>query len=354
MGQQTLFPEGSRASRSQLPGSDAARRMTATSGRKCSESFPMSGPLGLLVKTLMASSAWGSGLAFLKWRVETLNEQRISTVSEEYLHEKKCCSSSRSSTILKRWGTGRSRLLFRLVASMPRTSDTGSGLWATPTGQDGTRGNQPARPWDTGVPLSQQVVMRMWPTPLEGDATGSRGSKGKDRPNEGGLRKAVKMTPTPSASMMTMADMEQARFSGNGGKRPSYQEVKMWPTPRAEDSEQTGGHRGSPDTLTSAARMWPTPKSEPSKPDFARAGREGSGGDDLATAVARMFPTPTVQDAENCGGPSQSERNTPPLNAVAGGSLNPQFVEWLMGYPLGWTDCEVSETPSSPKSPTKS
>ncbi len=128
----------------------------------------------------------------------------------------------------------------------------------------------------------------------------------------------------------------------------------MWPTPRAEDSEQTGGHRGSPDTLTSAARMWPTPKSEPSKPDFARAGREGSGGDDLATAVARMFPTPTVQDAENCGGPSQSERNTPPLNAVAGGSLNPQFVEWLMGYPLGWTDCEVSETPSSPKSPTKS
>jgi hypothetical protein len=238
----------------------------------------MSGPLGSLVKTLMASSAWGSNLAFLKWRVETLNERRISTVSEEYLHEKKYCSSSHSSTILKRWGTGRSRLLFRLVASMPHTSDTESGLWATPTGQDGTRGNQPARPWDTGIPLSQQVVMRMWPTPLEGDATGSRGSKGKDRPNEGGLAKAV----------------------------------KMWPTPRAEDSEQTGGHRGSPDTLTSAARMWPTPKSEPSGPDFARTGREGSGGDDLATAVARMFPTPTAQDAENCGGPSQSERNTPP------------------------------------------
>ena len=33
----------------------------------------------------------------------------------------------------------------------------------------------------------------------------------------------------------------------------------MWPTPRAEDSEQTGGHRGKPDTLTSAARLWPTP-----------------------------------------------------------------------------------------------
>jgi hypothetical protein len=33
------------------------------------------------------------------------------------------------------------------------------------------------------------------------------------------------------------------------------------------------------------------------------------------------------------------------------GQLNPTWVEWLMGFPLGWTDCEPSETPSSPKSP---
>jgi hypothetical protein len=26
------------------------------------------------------------------------------------------------------------------------------------------------------------------------------------------------------------------------------------------------------------------------------------------------------------------------------GKLNPQFVECLMGYPLGWTDCADSET----------
>ena len=26
------------------------------------------------------------------------------------------------------------------------------------------------------------------------------------------------------------------------------------------------------------------------------------------------------------------------------GSLNPEFVEWLMGYPIGWTDCVASET----------
>ena len=54
--------------------------------------------------------------------------------------------------------------------------------------------------------------------------------------------------------------------------------------------------------------------------------------------VPAMLPTPTVQDASNNGGPSQSQRNTPPLNAVAGGKLNPQWVEGLMGFPEGWTE----------------
>lgn len=115
--------------------------------------------------------------------------------------------------------------------------------------------------------------------------------------------------------------------------------------------------------------MWPTPKASPSGPDYARTNREDSGGDDPATAVAReMFPTPTMQDSANDGGPAQHNRNSLPLNAAvkvwttpcaddtghrtgkysqggtalstqAGGQLNPTWVEWLMGFPLGWTDC---------------
>jgi len=57
--------------------------------------------------------------------------------------------------------------------------------------------------------------------------------------------------------------------------------------------------------------------------------------------VPAMLPTPTVEDSKNNGGPSQSRRNTPPLNAVAGGKLNPQWVEWLMGFPIGWTDLDA-------------
>lgn len=80
--------------------------------------------------------------------------------------------------------------------------------------------------------------------------------------------------------------------------------------------------------------LWATPAAADS------VGSTGGGqGRSLRTDV-RMWPTPTTQDAHNNGGPSQHTRNTPPLNAVAGGSLNPEFVEWLMGYPIGWTELE--------------
>jgi hypothetical protein len=56
-----------------------------------------------------------------------------------------------------------------------------------------------------------------------------------------------------------------------------------------------------------------------------------------------FFPTPTCQDAKNNGSPSQQARNTKPLNVVVGGALNPVWVEWLMGWPLGWTDLKPLE-----------
>jgi site-specific DNA-cytosine methylase len=102
-------------------------------------------------------------------------------------------------------------------------------------------------------------------------------------------------------------------------------EHPLYPTPKAAryGSSQNGlngvnGEKrrpsaGTPSLDTIAARgLWPTPKSSPSGPDFARAGREQSGGDDLATAVYR------------------NEK----------GPLNPDWVEWLMGLPCGWTDPE--------------
>lgn len=71
--------------------------------------------------------------------------------------------------------------------------------------------------------------------------------------------------------------------------------------------------------------------------NYNKKGASEKSGDGLATVVARM-PTVTAQDSKNNGAPSQMERNTRPLNAEVGGSLNPEWVEWYMAWPIGWTD----------------
>ena len=177
--------------------------------------------------------------------------------------------------------TPHKRLLFRLVPSMPRTGGIGSGLWPTLHGfsKDG-KSNGPS-----GNELGRAVNQSLWPTIRSTD--GDRGGRG---------------------------DLIQA-VRGNPNKH---------------------------------YRMWPTPKGSPSGPDYAWAGREGSGGDDLITAVARgMYPTPSssmmtgadmVQAAT--AGNSMLRPTYQEAKSTMPGSLNPAWVEWLMGYPTGWTDLE--------------
>jgi hypothetical protein len=57
-----------------------------------------------------------------------------------------------------------------------------------------------------------------------------------------------------------------------------------------------------------------------------------------------LWPTPTVNDSKNNAGESQKRRNSTTLNTLVNGRLNPQWVEWLMGWPVGWTDLKPLET----------
>ena len=68
------------------------------------------------------------------------------------------------------------------------------------------------------------------------------------------------------------------------------------------------------------------------------------------------WPTPTVGDSVGARNRT-SGRSSPnskhhdgvtlcdAITPGKSGSLNPTWVEWLMGYPTGWTDLEPSETP---------
>ena len=58
----------------------------------------------------------------------------------------------------------------------------------------------------------------------------------------------------------------------------------------------------------------------------------------LNDQIAHLYPTPTANDAKNNGNPSREKRHSPGLNGAAGGSLNPNFVEALMGFPISWTE----------------
>jgi hypothetical protein len=52
-----------------------------------------------------------------------------------------------------------------------------------------------------------------------------------------------------------------------------------------------------------------------------------------------VWSTPTVNDAEKCASTEEARA----MGAGNGGQLNPTFVEYLMNYPKGWTDLNISE-----------
>lgn len=99
--------------------------------------------------------------------------------------------------------------------------------------------------------------------------------------------------------------------------------------------------------------LWPTPCVQMSQRKTINGeNRSHTTGQKFGLSLVqsvKMWPTPTAQDAKNNGAPAQIERNTKPLNAEVGGALNPTWVEWLMGWPLGWTDCAASATDKFPQ-----
>ena len=92
-------------------------------------------------------------------------------------------------------------------------------------------------------------------------------------------------------------------------------------------------------------RVWPTPTV---CGNYNRKGASASSGDGLATAVLKCA-TPTARDWRS-GKASQAthDKNSRPLSEQIGGSLNPTWVEWLMGWPLGWTDLKPLATGRCP------
>lgn len=166
------------------------------------------------------------------------------------------------------------------------------------------------------------------------------------------------------------------RTEGNG--------CSFWPTADANTSTYSNGERGP--NLRQAAKCWPTPHG-------FQAGN-GLDGNEFSTAI-RNWPTPQAMDAQNArrlrlktdrasrgatigdyrgdlkdhvlawatpqardvkGQDMPHRKGTPSLPdqvmrragelGLTRMVLNPQFVETLMGFRIGWTACAASATPS--------
>ena len=61
------------------------------------------------------------------------------------------------------------------------------------------------------------------------------------------------------------------------------------------------------------------------------------------TGYVRMFPTPTARDSKSERRLKYNRWTTTQLAEPIGGILNPNWVEWLMGWPTGWTDLKPLE-----------
>jgi hypothetical protein len=66
-----------------------------------------------------------------------------------------------------------------------------------------------------------------------------------------------------------------------------------------------------------------------------------------------MYPTPRASGT-TMGGGSNSRAAAKARGTLVTGSLNPTWVEWLMGFPLEWTALKDWAMRSSRKSPKQS
>jgi len=202
---------------------------------------------------------------------------------------------------LPRSGMTRDGLLWEQQMLVPHTSETEFGSWPTPTASQ--------MPCEGTV----RIMRKQW---LEGNVSLEEASAiaGRDvRKSQG----KVPMWPTPCAT-----DHKGSGKTGELRDRLDYAVERgstkskdyTWPTPQASDWKNKSYSRDF--TLGNPKYIWPTPRTK------GMSG--GSGSWDL------LKKNTTTEEARQMG-------------AGNGGKLNPTWVEWLMGWPLGWTDLKPLE-----------
>ncbi len=243
--------------------------------------------------------------------------------------------STRSSQTWERWVTGLQRDCSARLKLARAIGASGSSVWPTANATDGKGASQPMgrRPaCDDDLPSRTAA----WPSPAERDWRAPNSEASQERRQHQGGEQLVNFVehqwPTPAA--VSYGNNQGGGMGRVGPIRPSLEnQSRQWPTPRSGDGEKMASlsHRRreagrAPDTLTDASRQWPTVR--------VCSGKRSSGAN--RTEFYRAWS----------GRSSPQDRATPagPTSSTSSRRLNPLFVEWLMGWPIGWTGSGCSET----------
>lgn len=224
---------------------------------------------------------------------------------------------------LPKWGMTRNGELFRLPTPERLTSGSGGGAWPTPDAKGfvGTGALKmlaekacDREEW-LGMATRSAVSRReaVWPTPTVRE---SEPHDAKLTPNGRRISKDGK-----SGHSLNLADTVRIAESQN----------TLWPTPNVHGFTNEGSLKKLANAVADKAEY------------SAMAYRAG------ANMKDRLWPTPMANDAKNRANEGQFNRVTVPLNCVVaekrGDALNPDWTEWLMGWPLHWTHLSSADAP---------
>lgn len=214
-----------------------------------------------------------------------------------------------------------------LCAVARRGGASGLGLLPTPRASSGA---------------SDTETVALLPTPVTTD--GKSRSAGDLRRKSPGLRSVSDLLPTPSAGNFNASEspeqwearVQESAANGNGMGMPLGIAVQLLPTPKASNNENRqsldryGMNLGQALGITP---LLPTPRAT----DGTKGGpnQRGSSGDltlpsavhrwgKYAAAIARWESLTRPAPA-----PTMTDKNGRPR-------LNPQFSEWMQGWPAGW------------------
>jgi hypothetical protein len=223
-----------------------------------------------------------------------------------------------------------------------RTSDAEGGRIETEMTSEGFKSKRHRSNQTFGAKLRDAVETHEenWATPIANDAKGSDYAGTKKNPKALYLGGQVKNWSTPTVMDTANIQKPRKRNPSGGQKPPLCQEVKNWPTPTTAEGTKIGNQPnfgqvglsnhpsivGQPDRAklnksgkNLESQQWPTPRANKVHPQITEENREH---------LANRKKSNLEEDiAGHCG--------------KATGKLNPNWVEHLMGLPVGWTQLPI-------------